>query len=199
MNRSKNRWVLFGVIVCLLVAISFCVIVASGMNARSVSIPDVVNEEPAEVTTDAADTDENPFHCAVMTFTEEEARSLLDRFEEERRIAEEEEARRKAEEAAREAASRRSFFAAMFKRTGVLRWGGWRWTWYSEKILPGVGLWIPGRYTDAYGFVRDGNGYLCLASDKLKKGTVVDTPLGEPGIVYDSGCGMYTLDIYVGW
>lgn len=59
---------------------------------------------------------------------------------------------------------------------GVLNWGGWRWTYYSQRVLPGGGLNIPGRYVDENGFVCDENGYICLASGSLGWGTVVDTP-----------------------
>ena len=83
---------------------------------------------------------------------------------------------------------------------GVLYWGGWRWTWYSERVLPGGGLSIPGRHTETdTGFVCDGDGYICLASGSLSKGTVVDTPFGRLGKVYDCGCAADVLDVYVGW
>ena len=86
-----------------------------------------------------------------------------------------------------------------FKQMGVIYWNGWRWTWYSERVLPGTGLHIPGRYTDAQGYVRDGDGYICVASDVLSKGTVISTPFGHAGKVYDCGCGSDTVDVYVGW
>lgn len=82
---------------------------------------------------------------------------------------------------------------------GVIRWGGYRWTWYSERVLPGGGLKILGRHTDNLGYVKDGDGYICLASNDLKKGSIVDTPFGAKGKVYDSGCASGTLDVYVGW
>lgn len=80
---------------------------------------------------------------------------------------------------------------------GVLYWGGWRWTWYSENVLPGPGLKIPGRWSDG-DFVRDADGCICLASSDLAWGTYVDTPWGL-GRVYDSGCASGTLDVYVSW
>ena len=83
--------------------------------------------------------------------------------------------------------------------SGRLYWGGWSWTWYSERILPGEGLSIPGRYTDENGFVCDESGYICLASGSLSKGTVVETPFGRSGKVYDCGCAADTLDVYVNW
>ena len=82
---------------------------------------------------------------------------------------------------------------------GVLNWGGWRWTYYSQRVLPGGGLNIPGRHVDENGFICDGNGYICLASGSLGWGTVVDTPFGKPGCVYDSGCAADTLDVYCDW
>ena len=188
------KTLLYGLAVFLCCAICFSLIQIH-MNAQTIPFPvtDSIEIETTE------ETEAEPFKCAVMVFTEEEADALLRRFEDERRAAEEEARRLAEEQAAREAAARRSSFAANFKVAGVLHWGGWRWTWYSEKILPGNGLHIPGRHTDAYGFVRDGDGYLCLASDKLSKGTILDTPLGELGKIYDSGCGMVTIDVYVGW
>ena len=80
---------------------------------------------------------------------------------------------------------------------GVIYWGDYRWTYYSESVLPGEGLNIPGRYTDETGFVCDGNGYICLASSDLGYGTIVSTPFGRIGCVYDSGCPSGTLDVYV--
>jgi len=87
-----------------------------------------------------------------------------------------------------------------FCEMGEIYWGGWRWTWYSERVLPGEGLHIPGRCTDWQGYVRDEDGYICLASDVLDYGTVIDTPFGGPGKVYDDGVGDDgTVDVYVGW
>lgn len=84
-----------------------------------------------------------------------------------------------------------------FRRAGVIHWNGWRWTYYSEKVLPGHGLKIPGRHVDGNGFVCDENNYICLASSRLSKGTVVDTPFGKQGKIYDSGCASNTLDVYI--
>lgn len=82
---------------------------------------------------------------------------------------------------------------------GVIDWGGYRYTYYSENVLPGYDLQIEGRHTDEYGFVCDGDGYICVASSSLPWGTVVDTPFGRAGKVYDSGCAWNIIDIYVNW
>ena len=87
-----------------------------------------------------------------------------------------------------------------FRFDGVEFWGDYRWTYYSEQVLPGGGLDIPGRHTDYNGYICDENDYICLACDFLPKGTVVSTPFGKAGKVYDCGCGdNITLDVYVNW
>lgn len=86
-----------------------------------------------------------------------------------------------------------------FQQMGVISWNGWRWTWYSQRVLPGGGLNIPGRHVGAGGYVMDENGRICLASSVLGWGTVVDTPFGAQGCVYDSGCAADVLDVYVDW
>lgn len=82
---------------------------------------------------------------------------------------------------------------------GVINWGGYRWTWYSQRVLPGTGLAIPGRHVDESGYVCDADNYICLASSDLAKGTVVPTPFGKSGKIYDAGCASGTLDVYVNW
>ena len=90
--------------------------------------------------------------------------------------------------------------AADMQNLGIVSWGGYRFTWYSEKALPGYDLPIPGRHVDENGYVCDENNYICLASDSLSKGTVVATPLGKEGKIYDCGTGCDDiLDIYVSW
>lgn len=91
------------------------------------------------------------------------------------------------------------YSALQFMRLGVIHWNGWRWTYYSEKILPGGGLDIPGRHNDADGYICDENDYICLSSSSLSRGTVTDTPFGKQGKVYDTGCPQDVIDVYVNW
>lgn len=84
------------------------------------------------------------------------------------------------------------------KSKGVVYFNGHKETWYSQKVLPGGGLKIPGRHVDGRGLVCDGDGYICVASSDYKKGTIVETSLGT-GKVYDSGCASGTIDIYTNW
>ena len=88
-----------------------------------------------------------------------------------------------------------------FMNAGVINWGGYRWTYYSELILPGGGLNIPGRHATSDGYVCDGDGYVVLAADlsMLPRYSIVDTPFGYTGKIYDTGCAYGTLDVYVGW
>ena len=94
-----------------------------------------------------------------------------------------------------------TYSAEEFQNAGVINWGGYQWTYYSELILPGDGLDIPGRHTTSDGYVCDGDGYVVLASDlsMLSRGSVVDTPFGYTGKVYDTGCAYGVLDVYVSW
>ena len=86
-----------------------------------------------------------------------------------------------------------------FQQAGVIEWHGWKYTYYSEQVLPGGGLSIPGRWSDGQ-FVRDENGYLCVASNEVPYGEQIETPFGT-AIVYDSiGDGVTGIcDIYVSW
>lgn len=84
-----------------------------------------------------------------------------------------------------------------FKMMGVIYQNGYRYTYYEESVLPGPGLVIPGRHHED-GFIMDGDGYICVASNDLPYGTVVPVPFdGRMGKVYDCGCASGTLDIYI--
>ena len=98
-----------------------------------------------------------------------------------------------------EITSPRLYEPSDFQFLGVLNWNGYRWTWYSQRVLPGGGLSIPGRHVDDDGYVCDENDYICLASCFLEKGTVIDTPLGKQGCVYDYCATANTIDVYVDW
>lgn len=104
----------------------------------------------------------------------------------------------KAESQARAKQIKTSSGSGLTKSKGVVYFNGHRETWYSERVLPGTGLKIPGRHTDGAGIVRDGDGYICVASMDYPKGTVIETSLGT-GKVYDV-CGISgTIDIYTNW
>ena len=91
------------------------------------------------------------------------------------------------------------YTAKQFRRLGVIRYKGYRWTWYSQRVLPGRGLKIPGRHVDKNGYVCDQKNRIVLASRNLKKGTVIKTPFGKKGKVYDYCPISGTMDVYVNW
>lgn len=81
-----------------------------------------------------------------------------------------------------------------FMRDGVVHSNGNKFTYYSQSVLPGGGLNIPGRHVDG-GFVKDADGYIVVANSAAN-GTVVNTPFGK-GKVYDKGTSGNHYDIYV--
>lgn len=84
-----------------------------------------------------------------------------------------------------------------FMYAGVINWNGMRFTYYSQSVLPGYGLDIPGRHVDG-GYVRDKDGYIVIAGTVAQKlnHTVIDTPFGSKGKVYDV-CPEGHYDVYV--
>ena len=92
-----------------------------------------------------------------------------------------------------------AYSGSSFRTCGVIWYNGYKWTWYSQRILPGGGLDIPGRHVDESGYVCDGEGYICIASCDLAKGTVIDSPLGKPAKVYDYCPTSGTIDTYTNW
>ena len=83
-----------------------------------------------------------------------------------------------------------------FMRAGRISWNGYTFTYYSQSVLPGGSLNIPGRHVNADGYVSDGAGYICLAGS-APLGTVYDTPFGYQGKVYDRGTSGDHLDVYI--
>ena len=86
------------------------------------------------------------------------------------------------------------------RRAGVVYYNGHRETYYSQQVLPGGGLSIPGRHVAQDGTIRDGDGYICVAAalNFMPRGSTLMTSLG-PAKVYDTGCAYGTIDIYVNW
>lgn len=91
----------------------------------------------------------------------------------------------------------RKYTGARFKRTGVVYWDNHKFTWYSQRALPGHGLKIPGRHVNKQGFVCDKYGYIVLGSNTANRGKIIPTPFGRFGKVYDAGAvGTYWFDCY---
>lgn len=85
---------------------------------------------------------------------------------------------------------------SQFMSKGRLNWGGYQFTYYSQSVLPGGGLNIPGRHVNEDGYVADGDGYIVLANSS-PKGTIIDTPFGYQGKVYDRGTSGNHYDVYI--
>lgn len=94
-----------------------------------------------------------------------------------------------------ESSSSAKYSLAQFRSKGVVHWGGYKYTYYSQSVLPGGGLRIPGRHVNADGYVADKDGYIVVANS-APKGTVIDTPFGAKGKVYDRGTSGNHMDIY---
>ena len=92
------------------------------------------------------------------------------------------------------------FSNALTPRRGAQYFDGHKETYYSERVLPGNGLRIPGRHVADDGTIRDEEGYIAVAADPafMSRGSVLMTSLG-PAKVYDTGCAYGTIDIYVNW
>ena len=84
---------------------------------------------------------------------------------------------------------------------GVINWNSYKFTYYSQSVLPGGGLSIPGRHVNTAGYVADTNGYIVLAAPRgVARGTIFNTPFGSQGKVYDTCASCTTspmwLDVY---
>lgn len=95
----------------------------------------------------------------------------------------------------RQVSSSASYSLRDLQFRGVINWRGYKFTYYSQSVLPGGGLRIPGRHINANGYVADKDGYIVLANDS-PKGTVIATPFGAPGKVYDRGTYGNHYDVY---
>ena len=89
---------------------------------------------------------------------------------------------------------------ALSKNKGAIYYGAHKETYYSERVLPGTSLDIPGRHVADDGTVRDSDGYIAVAANTayLSRGAIVKTSMG-PAKVYDSGCSYGVIDIYTNW
>ena len=156
-----------------------------------------------------ADCSEHQVESVKVTrdvIAEEQERIQKEKEEEEREEAE----RLAAQEAAKEAAlSQENLDAAktaavgsghsiLTRSGGVNYFKGQKETYYSEHVLPGGGLSIPGRHVADDGTVRDEKGYVVVALPSGNKGEIVETSLGL-GKCYDMNAGGDSIDIYTSW
>lgn len=87
-----------------------------------------------------------------------------------------------------------------FRYRGIVDWNGWNWTYYLMSMYPGsTSTPVENRWINDEGFVCDQEGYIILASVDLDPYTIVETPFGYMGKVYDTGCPHGILDVYTNW
>ena len=128
---------------------------------------------------------------------EEEKKVAEEAAKKEAEAAKKDEEEKKAEESsAVQTSTERLYSLSDFMFRGVVYWNDYKFTYYSQSVLPGGGLSIPGRHVNADGYVSDGDGYIVLAGS-APKGTVYDTPFGYKGKIYDRGTSGNHLDVYV--
>lgn len=159
------------------------------------SLTKFISDEDKEILETSKKTISNAQTISSIKKYEAKYEKIIDKAEkakkkEEERIAAEKKA---AEERARQQSSSSIGFNA-FMRAGVVNWNGYKFTYYSQSVLPGGGLRIPGRHVDG-GFVKDSDGYIVLANSRAN-GTVIQTPWGA-GKIYDKGTSGNHIDIYV--
>jgi hypothetical protein len=84
---------------------------------------------------------------------------------------------------------------------GIINYNDNIFTYYSENVLPGNGLDVPGRYTDDEGYVCDEDNYVVLATpdeDIYPRYSTIELPTGRMGKFYDY-CPEGSIDVYVNW
>ena len=87
-----------------------------------------------------------------------------------------------------------------FQWIGMINWNGWTWTYYTLSEWPGqTSTPVAEKNITKEGYICDENGYIILASVDLDPYTIVNTPFGIKGMVYDTGCPSGILDVYVDW
>ena len=87
--------------------------------------------------------------------------------------------------------------ADQLRTQGVIYDGDYRYTWYSQRVLPGGGLEIDGRHVSDEGYVVDADERIVVASSDLARGTELDVPFGSgKAVVLDTGCASGTIDVY---
>lgn len=96
--------------------------------------------------------------------------------------------------------SPKKYTGGYLRKAGVVWWKDQKFTWYTQRILPGYSLPIPGRHLDCQGFVCDKWDYIVLGSNTANRGKIIATPFGKYGKVYDAGyVGTYWFDCYTNW
>ena len=165
------------------------------MIIQTVSVEATTKKAPKSAELCSLDNNSAPVVNMKVDFIETHEIQIQTKEEIAEKKAKEEEARQEAIKREREQRlqSTKLYSIESFMFAGRVHWNNKQFTYYSERVLPGGGLRIPGRHTED-GFVKDGDGYIVLASStKIPKGSIIETPFGIKGKVYD-GCEACTVD-----
>ena len=184
------------------------------LKSRQQELLDLQSQQDSEQAALQAKAEETSTDLATVNAQLEAARAAQKKQEEEaQRKADEQLAKKAQEETKQASASAGSNTSAgnnsgsggyvipsggLTPSKGRIWYNGHTETYYSQKVLPGGGLAIPGRHIASDGTIRDADGYIVLASDDYPRGTVVETSLGA-GKVYDTGSGSGNIDLYTDW
>ena len=84
------------------------------------------------------------------------------------------------------------------KEKGRVKFNGHFETYYSQRVLPGKGLKIPGRHAGKNGLIMDKDGYIVVATKLVAMRKKINTSLGM-GKRYDTCKGNDVVDIYTDW
>ena len=84
------------------------------------------------------------------------------------------------------------------KRFGRVNFNGHIETWYSQRVLPGKDLKIPGRHVGKYGLVMDKDKNICVATTLVGMNRSIQTSIGK-GKRYDTCPTPNIVDIYTDW
>ena len=83
-------------------------------------------------------------------------------------------------------------------KMGRIPFNGHQETWYSQKVLPGGGLNIPGRHVGKDSFVMDKDKFICVATTLVKMNKEIKTSCGK-GKRYDTCPTPNLVVLYTDW
>ena len=150
--------------------------------------------------------EEEDFFARFRTsLTDEELSDKIEQIEKEKEEAEE--AKKKASYSSYSLSTSTDgvISSSKFYWNGGCRYNGYYWTYYSTKqnlswtaLFNYIDKKTGGHYFDSEGFCRDGDGYIIIASKYHSNGTVVSTPFGTAGRVWDC-CPEGNMDVLTNW
>lgn len=199
MNLKNRKSIACALVLSAVMLIPAIVTSATTSNSNTVNIPKIANSAKVEKVSDnvkkemIVETKED--NSVIMKNSEEDREQAKINLEKEKEKEAEKNKQVNYTASSSNKSSSAEYSLSDLQFHGVINWGGYKFTYYSQQVLPGGGLNIPGRHVNSAGYVCDGDGYIVIAND-APKGTVFNTPFGGPGKVYDRGTYGNHLDVY---